>query len=90
MPRRLLAYHFGMKEKLSNNLLIRVNSALKKDLDAIQADSGLVMSEFVRQCLISMVDYYKKHDSITLPVVVIPKKEYKALTASSKTKAAKS
>lgn len=79
-----------MKQKLSHNLLIRVNDSLKKDIDAIQQDSGIVISEFVRQCLSSMVEYYKKHDSITMPVVVIPKKEYKALCAlTAKSKAAK-
>lgn len=75
-----------MKEKLSNTLIVRVNDTLKNDLSNIQDECGVVISEFIRQCLNSMVSYYKKNDSITMPIVVIPKKDYLAL-AKTPTKA---
>lgn len=68
-----------MKQKLTNNLLVRIDDDLKEKLAAIQEESGLVTSEFVRQCLKSMVKYYEENGCIVMPVVVIPKKEYQAL-----------
>lgn len=73
-----------MKPKLTNNVIIRIDENLKEELAKLQIESGCPISEFLRQCLSSLVDYYKKNKSITLPVVIIPQKELAHLLSDEK------
>lgn len=66
-----------MKSKLSSNLIIRLNDDLKRDIAHIQDASGCSISEVVRQCLVSFVDYYKENKCVILPVTCVPVREMK-------------
>ncbi|MBO5782070.1 MAG: hypothetical protein J6R08_06395 [Opitutales bacterium] len=71
-----------MKPKLSTNLILRINEDLKSKLVKIQAESGCSTSELVRQCLLSIAEYYDKNNCLILPVVAIPKKDLETLKKS--------
>lgn len=49
-----------MKPKLSSNLILRVDEELKRRLADVQSQTGYSVSEVVRQCLNSFVDYFDK------------------------------
>lgn len=73
-----------MKPKLTSNVILRVDEELKNKLADIQRETGYAVSEVVRQCLNSFVDYYEKNNCIVLPLSVIPVKELEVLRGTSK------
>lgn len=68
-----------MKAKLNSNLIMRVDDELKSRLSKIQDETGCSVSEIVRQCLSSFVNYYDKNKCVVLPLEVVPQKELKKL-----------
>ena len=68
-----------MKAKLNSNLIMRVDDELKSRLNKIQDETGCSVSEIVRQCLSSFVNYYDKNKCVVLPLEVVPQKELKKL-----------
>lgn len=73
-----------MKSKLTSNIVLRVDDELKARLDEIQKNTGISISEVIRQSLNSFVEYYDAHNCVTLPIVIVPAKELKRDSAGGK------
>lgn len=78
-----------MKPKLSSNLILRVDEELKRRLADVQSQTGYSVSEVVRQCLNSFVDYFDKNGCIILPLSVVPTRELELLRHSKRAGCAK-
>lgn len=78
-----------MKPKLSSNLILRVDEELKRRLADVQSQTGYSVSEVVRQCLNSFVDYFDKNGCIILPLSVVPTRELELLRHSKRAGRAK-
>ncbi len=72
-----------MKPKLSSNVILRVDEDMKSRLSLIQERTGCSISEIVRQCLSSLIEYYDNNNCLILPVAIMPRKDVSALPADA-------
>ena len=73
-----------MKPKLSSNVILRVDEDMKSRLSLIQERTGCSISEIVRQCLSSLIEYYDNNNCLILPVAIMPRKDMSALPSEAK------
>ncbi|MES2572145.1 MAG: hypothetical protein V4710_19070 [Verrucomicrobiota bacterium] len=58
---------------------VRIDEALKDDMQRLKKATGLDDAAIVRACLESVVEYFNEHEEITLPLVIMPKSTLKKL-----------
>lgn len=61
------------------NLAVRVSGVRRQRVEKFEETTGVKATKLAEYLIDAALDYFDKHQSITLPVTILPKKDYDKL-----------